>query len=529
MLNVEILRFLHRLSFLSAIGVMLLGGTVLFGWVNNLPALYSIAPGLPPMTPATAFSFVFAGGALLLLQPANPAPFRLAVAQVLAAGGILVGLLMLLSPLHAIPAYVLQQGLIWLGLHGFAASAGSPLIAVAFIMTSIALLLLSLERQSLVKLAQLMALASVMLLVMVFFGYAHQEPLFTLKLDMALHTATAFSLLGWGIILAKVENGLFSIMVSARAGGLVMRKVMLLMALFPPVLGWLPILLGLAGLPHREFVPLLATMMVLGVIVIVIRLAFRLDKAEALREQAEDVSRQHQADLAHMARLNSMGEMASGIAHEINQPLTAIANYASACQRFIQAGQQDSKRLLEPLGGIQKQAVRASEIIRRLREFVRKQQPNKARVDLHDLIHDGLMLLKGESVKHGVPILLELDKNMPDVYVDAIQIEQVILNIVQNALDAVRAADAHRRQVVVRCYPQGAEVQVDITDTGPGMDEELRQRVFDAFVTTKGAKGMGIGLSLCRSIVESHGGQLWVVSEPGQGATFSFTLPIGKI
>lgn len=118
---------------------------------------------------------------------------------------------------------------------------------------------------------------------------------------------------------------------------------------------------------------------------------------------------------------------------------------------------------------------------------------------------------------------------MPDVSADKIQIEQVLLNIVQNAIDAVSATDSCRRMVTVRSYQtEDKTARIDVVDTGPGMDEELRQRVFDAFVTTKGSKGMGIGLSLCRSIVEAHGGRLWVESTPGQGSTFSFTLPLAE-
>jgi two-component system sensor kinase FixL len=145
---------------------------------------------------------------------------------------------------------------------------------------------------------------------------------------------------------------------------------------------------------------------------------------------------------------------------------------------------------------------------------------------LEQVIHEALHLTKNASVKLNVPLLLELDDAVPDIAIDTIQIQQVISNIVQNALDAMQTIPIQRRQVLVRNFVNAEGwVQVAISDTGPGMAEELKTQVFEAFVTTKGKQGMGIGLSLCRSIIEAHGGRLWVESEVGQGATFAFTLP----
>jgi signal transduction histidine kinase len=530
MANTHHLRFLHRLALVAAISVMLVGALVLSGWVNGIPALYRVAEDLPPMTPGTAFSFIFTGAALLLLQPQKPSALRVMAGRVLAVGGVLLGMLLLLSYLYETPNLLLGRGLEWLGVFGLTPLKDSPQTAAGFVLTSIGLFFLSLDHPKLVNVAQWSALGSVMLLLVVFFGYAHKEDIFyvfTGELGMALHTATAFALLGWGIVLAKVEKGFFSIMASDGSGGLVVRRVMFLMALFPPLLGWLPVLLVSNWLTPTEVESLLAALMVLVIIMIVIRLAYQLDHEETLRERAQDEVRQHQADLAHVVRLNTMGEMASGIAHELNQPLAAVANYASACQRLIQSG-EEPQRLQEPLAAIHKQAMRASEIIRRLRTLVRKQQPQKVSACLEQVIHEALQLSKMSAMKHHVPLLLELDDAVPDIKIDIIQIQQVILNIVQNAIDAMGETDVYRRQVLVRSYlnPEGM-VQVDISDTGPGIAAELKPRVFDAFVTTKGNSGMGIGLSLCRSIIEAHGGNLWVESGQGQGATFSFTLPVG--
>lgn len=404
----------------------------------------------------------------------------------------------------------------------------SPHPALLFTLTNLALLLLSSGWVQAVKLVQGAAFLGVMALVGVFLGYAYQEDLLYHLIGttgMALHSATAFAVLGWGIVLARVEQGLFGVMANHTAGGALARRAMVFVALFPVLLGWVPLLLASDGFSHKTVESVLATVLLIVVVGSVLRLACRLDVQETQYHTAQEHIRQHQAELANVARLNTLGEMASGLAHELNQPLAAISNYAGACLRMSQQG-CDVTALSEPLGSIQKQAQRASEIIRRLRAFVRKQQPQKVPVRLDVLIRDALLLIKHQTEQMHVPVLLDVRKGLPNVLVDRIQIEQVILNIVQNGLDAMRNVPSQQRQISVHAFmnPDGF-FQVEIRDTGEGMDAALRAKVFDAFVTTKGESGMGIGLALCHSIIDAHGGQLWVESEPGQGATFKFTLP----
>jgi signal transduction histidine kinase len=427
-----------------------------------------------------------------------------------------------------LPEQWLGRGLVSLQALDLSPEKDSLQTAIAFILTCLGLFFLSLPRSALISVAQWAAFTSLLLLVTVFLEFAHQQDtfkIFTGLEGMALPTATAFALLGWGIMLAKVEQGFFSIMVQNMSGGAVVRRLMLLMGLFPPLLGWLPVLLGNDEMTHARLESLLMSLMVVMIVLTIIHLAYRLEREERLRTQAQEEATQHQAELAQIVSLNRMGEMASGIAHELNQPLAAVANYASACQRLLSAG-EEPQRLVEPLQAIQQQALRASEIIRRLRTLVRKQPPHKTKACLEQVIHEALHLTKNASVKLNVPLLLELDDAVPDIAIDTIQIQQVISNIVQNALDAMQTIPIQRRQVLVRNFVNAEGwVQVAISDTGPGMEEELKARVFEAFVTTKGKQGMGIGLSLCRSIIEAHGGRLWVESEVGQGATFAFTLP----
>jgi signal transduction histidine kinase len=521
---------LHRISRIAAVIVMGVGCIVLLGWAWNIPLMYQIASYLPPVAPNAALAFVLSGAALYLLQPANIAPLRCHAGQVLVLLGFLLGFLTLLEYAGMLPGSFADRLLLPLFTDEPFELLMSPHTAIIFTLTNVGLLFLSLDRPVLVTLAQWGALLGLMALVLVFFGYAHKEDLFKLLFNhegMPLHTATAFAVLGWGIVLARVEQGFLRVMAGATSGGAVARQVMSLMAVFPLLLGWLPPLLATEHFSHTQVESVLATVLVFVVVLLVIRLAYQLDEHESDVHKAEEAVRQHQADLAHVVRLNTMGEMASGIAHELNQPLAAVANYAGACQRMIQAGDVPAERLLQPLEGIQAQAKRASEIIRRLRAFVRKQQPHKAKVKLDELIHDAAMLTQNTARQCGVQLLLDLDRSVPAIRVDAIQIEQVILNIVQNGIDSMKLIASHNRQLVIHSYLNAEGwVQVDISDAGQGMDETLKQRVFDAFVTTKGDSGMGIGLSLCRSIIEAHGGRLWVESQPGQGATFSFTLPL---
>ncbi len=246
------------------------------------------------------------------------------------------------------------------------------------------------------------------------------------------------------------------------------------------------------------------------------------------RRQAEEQARQRQAELAHMARLNTVGEMATSIAHELNQPLSAISTYADVALRMLRGGIEQPEKLTEALEGARNQALRASDIIRHLRKFVSKRSPQKEDVNLNELIDGVIELTKVEVRRQNVGVLLELDNNLQHIHVDIIQIEQVLLNLLLNAVESLQLAPVDSRKITIRTgLSNEGLTQVAVTDTGPGMDKETLRKCFEPFVTSKGVQGMGMGLSISRSIIEAHGGHMWAVSEPGQGATFYFTLPAG--
>lgn len=244
------------------------------------------------------------------------------------------------------------------------------------------------------------------------------------------------------------------------------------------------------------------------------------------RWRSEQKAKLHQAELAHMARLNTMGEMATGMAHELNQPLTAIATYADAGLRILKSSCTYGDNIKQALEGSRDQARRASEIIRHLRQLVRKQPPLKKDTNLNALIKQAVSFMQFGTAKHKQNINLKLDQHLPLVSVDTIQLEQVLLNLIRNSLEAMQSAKSATKEVTLSSGVNAEGwVQISVADTGPGIDAKTLQHIFEPFMTSKGSAGMGMGLSICRSIMEAHNGRLWAESVPGQGATFYVTLP----
>jgi PAS domain S-box-containing protein len=244
------------------------------------------------------------------------------------------------------------------------------------------------------------------------------------------------------------------------------------------------------------------------------------------RLHSELQARQHLDELAHIARLNMMGEMATGLAHELNQPLAAITTYVDIARRKLRDSEPDPEMVEQALQGTRDQALRANSIIRHLRQLVRKQPSQMVKTDLNELIVDVVEMLHFELQKTQVKLGLQLKPDLPHIVVDAIQLEQVFMNLLGNSMEAMENVAIEKRVVnIMSSIRDDAMVLLSITDTGPGIDEATMAHLFEPFVTTKGAAGMGMGLSISRSIIEAHGGQLWAESVPGQGATFNILLP----
>jgi two-component system, LuxR family, sensor kinase FixL len=245
-----------------------------------------------------------------------------------------------------------------------------------------------------------------------------------------------------------------------------------------------------------------------------------------LTEREESAARleQIQAELARLARLNEMGEMASTLAHELNQPLSAIANYSHGCTRLLRdMDDAVATRIREALEEVASQSLRAGQIIKHLREFVTKGETEKASEDIRKLVEESAALALVGSREQGVRTVFEYLPGAEMVLVDRIQVQQVLINLMRNAIEAMRHVD--RRELTIRTMPADpGEVAVVVEDTGGGIPEEVAGQLFKPFVTTK-ASGMGIGLSISKRIVEAHGGEMTVSKNEAGGATFRFTLP----
>jgi two-component system sensor kinase FixL len=244
------------------------------------------------------------------------------------------------------------------------------------------------------------------------------------------------------------------------------------------------------------------------------------------RRRAEEQARQHLEQLAHVARVSSMGEMASAIAHEINQPLTAIANYSYACLRLLRSKAASSDEIQQAMQRVASEAERAGEIVRHMRNFVRSEGGRTVEVEVNFLVTEVVRLAAAEARQSGIELATRLDTGLPAVLADSIQIQQVLLNLVRNAVEAMNLAGAEERRIELATRPGNRDfVEITVADTGPGLASTELEKVFEPFYTTK-PDGIGIGLALSRSIIDAHGGRLWATANAGPGVTFHLTLPL---
>ncbi len=242
------------------------------------------------------------------------------------------------------------------------------------------------------------------------------------------------------------------------------------------------------------------------------------------RQKTETRLQELQSELVHMSRFTALGEMASTLAHEINQPLTAIANYLKGSRRILERMEGEHVPMLrDAVNQAAEQALRAGQVIRHLREFVSRGESERHIESLPKLVQEASALALVGAKEKGVRVSFRLAPDAPLVLADRIQIQQVLLNLIRNAIEAMQ--DRPRRELVVSttALPQDGLVEVCVRDTGTGLAPEVAAQLFQPFVTTK-KHGMGVGLSICRTIVESHGGKIWAESKPGEGTAFRFTL-----
>jgi PAS domain S-box-containing protein len=244
-----------------------------------------------------------------------------------------------------------------------------------------------------------------------------------------------------------------------------------------------------------------------------------------LAEKERERLREAQADLAHASRMTTMGELTASLAHEVNQPITAIVNGASTCVRWLARDEPDMREALEAALGVVRNAKRAADIVNRIRSISRKDESKKQLADANELIREIIVLLRSEAGRHSISIRTDLDPDLPRVIADSVQMQQVMMNLILNSIDAMKEIDRTRELVIRSRQAENQQLMISVSDTGIGLPQEQTDQIFDAFFTTK-AHGLGLGLRISRTIIESHGGRLWATHNSPRGATFCFTLPI---
>jgi C4-dicarboxylate-specific signal transduction histidine kinase len=249
-------------------------------------------------------------------------------------------------------------------------------------------------------------------------------------------------------------------------------------------------------------------------------------RAEAAVRDSERRYREVEMELAHANRVATMGQLSASIAHEVNQPLAAAVTHAQAALRWLGARPPDLEEARRAVGRIVKEGDRASDVIGRIRALVKKAPPRKDDFEINEAIREVIALTRGEVMKNNVSVQTQLAEGLPLIQGDRVQLQQVILNLIINAVEAMSGLSKGSRELLIATGNDASGgVLVAVQDSGPGLNPESFERLFDSFYTTKPG-GMGMGLSICSSIVEAHGGRIWATPNAGPGITVQFTLPI---
>src|SRR5262249_25572094 len=253
--------------------------------------------------------------------------------------------------------------------------------------------------------------------------------------------------------------------------------------------------------------------------------AFVVDLTERKRAQEEHARlRQLESDLAHLNRLSMMGELTASLAHEILHPIATARNNARAGMRFLEMSPPNLNEANEALGCVVRDADRAKDIVGRMRDHIKKAPPRREHFDLNGAINEVIGLARNVIIRYGVSVQAGLADSLLSVHGDRVQLQQVVLNLILNAVEAMGSVEAGARELLIRTEQDHTGVLVAVRDSGPGIDQTHLERVFEAFYTTK-SSGLGMGLSICRSIIDAHGGRLWAEANEPRGAVFQFTLP----
>jgi C4-dicarboxylate-specific signal transduction histidine kinase len=276
--------------------------------------------------------------------------------------------------------------------------------------------------------------------------------------------------------------------------------------------------------PTHEPATLLRFAVFLAAALLIIGLMEIKKRAEESRNRAEEALRQSQADLAQVNRVTTMGELTAALAHEVNQPIAAVVTDASTCLRWLSRDQPDVEEARQATSRVVKDAARASEIISRVRSLYKKGTQQRELVDINEVIRGMIGLLRSEATRYSISMRTELSENLPRIMGDRVQLQQVMMNLMINSIEAMKNVDGSRELAVKSRRAEDEQLMVSVSDTGMGLPPQQADQIFSAFFTTK-RDGTGMGLRISRSIVESHGGRLWAADNCPRGASFHLTLP----
>lgn len=249
-------------------------------------------------------------------------------------------------------------------------------------------------------------------------------------------------------------------------------------------------------------------------------------RVENSRNRAEEALRQANSDLGRVSRVTTMGELTASLAHEVNQPIAAAVTDANTCLRWLTRDPPDLEQAREAASRTIKDAARAAEIIGRVRQLFKKETPQRESVDMNAVIREMIVLLRGEATRYAIAVRTDLEADLPHVMGDRVQLQQVVMNLMMNSIEAMRSVDGTRELIICSQRGKNEQVVVSVVDTGVGLPPQNVPHIFNAFFTTK-PDGTGMGLRISQSIVESHGGRLWANANPSRGASFHLTLPTG--
>jgi signal transduction histidine kinase len=512
--------------------MFLIGLAALFGWLFDLRALKSMLPGFATMKANTAIAFMFAGISLRFTKWREPGRWQTRLAQLAALGVILIGATTIAEYVFD-RSFGIDELIIVNGgdSQQLAAHPGrpAPASAASILMLGLALLLLPTSGTAARRTVQFLAVAVLLISALALLGYWYGvESLYRIHPynSMALHTAATLFIASIGILGSRTDFGLVAPLKSQSMGGMLARRLLPAMLVIPAVLGRLRLegqQLGLYGLEFGMAFFTITNMVLVSTFVWLC--ARSLNQADQQRQLAAEQLAKHRNELAHALRVNTMGEMAAGIAHELNQPLSAISNFARGTVRRLKGGSGDRAELIAAVNSIADESKRASEIIRSIKSCLKKTDSRRSKLHIRTVIRAAVRIVTIQAQQNKIAINVNIAPELPEISADRIQLEQVLVNLLSNGIEALQGLSVAKEVTIEARAADKSGIEVIITDNGCGLPDQNGKSIFDAFFTTK-PEGLGMGLAISRSMIEAHGGQLWAEANAQGGATFRFTIPV---